>query len=163
MSKKTEIFDYNPEKEAPLLSGIAKSNPFTVPDGYFDALPTQIMEACREGGKRKPAFVFDKIFWLFRPQWMLAIFIAVVGICIFLRQENNNMSYEAIAASLPDSVIMQHLQNNIDYVDVNSLEEMALKQDAMGTLQTPQDTANGQIMNYLINNNVDASDIENEL
>lgn len=164
MSKKPEIFDdTNLEREAPLLSAISKNNPFTIPDGYFDALPVQIMEACREGGKRKSVFIFDKIFWLFRPQWMLAVFIAVVGICIFLRQGNNNLSYEAIAASLPDSVIMQHLQNNIDYVDVSNLEELALKQDAMGALQPSQDTANGQIMNYLINNNVDASDIENEL
>ena len=96
---------------------------------------------------------------------MLAVFICVIGVSLFLRNGKNNIteSYEAIAAALPDSVIMQNLQNNIDYVDVSSLEEMAQNQGLMQSLQAQPDTTNGQIINYLINNNVDANDIENEL
>src|ERR1700679_757380 len=131
MSKNKDIFEDNLGEEAPLLNAIPKRNPFTVPDGYFDNLPSQIMDACRESSpKKSPAFVYDKIFWLFRPQWMLAVFICVIGVSLFLRNGKNNIteSYEAIAAALPDSVIMQNLQNNIDYVDVSSLEEMAQNQ-----------------------------------
>ena len=165
MSKKTDIFDDNLEQEAPLLNSIPKRNPFTVPDGYFDALPAQIMENCRKGNaKQGTSFVYDKVFWLFRPQWMLAVFIAVISVSVFLRHSSNTVeSYEAIAAALPDSVILQNLQNNIDYVDVSSLEEMAQKQGVVGNLQAAPDTTNGQIINYLISNNIDASDIENEL
>jgi hypothetical protein len=165
MSKKRDIFEDNLDKEAPLLNAIPKRNPFVVPDGYFDALPSQIMDVCREStAKKGPAFVYDKIFWLFRPQWMLAVFICVIGISLFLRNGNAPIeSYETIAAALPDSVIMQNLQNNIDYVDVSNLEEMAQNQGLMKSLQAQSDTSNGQIINYLINNNVDDNDIENEL
>lgn len=165
MSKNTDIFEDNLDKEVPLLNAIPKRNPFTVPDGYFDGLPSQIIDACRKSAVKKgPVFVYDKVFWLFRPQWMLAVFICVIGISLFLRNGNSPLeNYETIAAALPDSVIMQNLQNNIDYVDVSSLEEMAQNQGLMKSLQVQSDTASGQIINYLINNNVDANDIENEL
>jgi hypothetical protein len=163
MNKEKDIFDGNLEKEAPLLHGIPKSNPFIVPDGYFDALPAQIMEACREGNTSTISNAADKIFWLFRPQWMLTAFIAITGLCLFLRSGNNiPANYEAIVTNIPDSVIMQHLQNNIDYVDVSSLEEMSQNPTIMGQ-QPVQDSTSKEIINYLMNNNVDASDIENEL
>jgi len=165
MNKERDSYDINPE-QTPLLNSIPKRNPFTVPDGYFDALPAQIMERIREG--KKAAYVAqDKTFWLFRPQWMLAVFAVVVGLCFMLRRDANiaSTNYEAIAAALPDSVIEQNLQSNIAYVDINSLEEIAQNTDNLGSLpqQNIGDTTNGQIINYLMNNNIDASDIENEL
>lgn len=157
------MFDENLGKEAPLLNSIPKRNAFTVPEGYFDSLPALIMEKCRESTKPTNEAVTNKIFWLFRPQWMIAAFILVAGISLFLRQGGNSFrSYESIAANIPDSVIMQNLQNNIDYVDVNSLEEATGTMN-MVPLQPAQDTNNKQIINYLLNNNVDATDIENEL
>jgi hypothetical protein len=165
MSKERDIFDDNLEREAPMLNSIPKSNPFTVPDGYFDTLPALIVENCKKSSKRIPTYVVDKIFWLFRPQWMIAACVFIAGIAFFLRTGNNTLTYETIAANLPDSVIMQHLQNNIDYVDINSLEEMTTSSGPLGVLpqQLAQDTTNEQITNYLLNNGVDASDIENEL
>lgn len=163
MNKEKDIFDDNLETEAPLLHRIPKSNPFIVPDGYFDALPAQIMEACRKGSTSAISNAADKIFWLFRPQWMLTAFIAIAGLCLFLRSGNNMpANYETIVTNIPDSLIMQHLQNNIDYVDVSSLEEMSQNPAIMGQLPA-QDSTSKEIINYLMNNNVDASDIENEL
>ena len=166
MTKDKDIFDDNLEKEAPMLHSIGKHNPFTVPDGYFDALPAQIMDKVRRDAETRPAFGIHKLFWLFRPQWMVATFMVVVAICFFFRNgKTNAVSYEAIAANIPDSVIVQSLQNNIDHVDVASLEE-ANKNAGVTTMlpqQLAQDTTNEQITNYLINNGIDASDIENEL
>jgi len=163
MNTEKDMFDENLGKEAPLLNSIPKRNAFAVPEGYFDSLPALIMEKCREGSKPTTEPVANKIFWLFRPQWMIAAFILVAGISLFLRQGGNSFrSYESIAANIPDSVIMQNLQNNIDYVDVNSLEEATGTMN-MAPLQPAQDTNNKQIINYLLNNNVDATDIENEL
>ncbi len=165
MSKEKDIFDDNLDKEAPLLHGIPKENPFQVPDGYFDALPSKIMEACRQSSKGVIAHTTDKIFWLFRPQWMLTAFAIIVGLCLFLRGGNNTFgNYESIAANIPDSVLVQSVQNNIEYVDVTSLEEMTAQTQTGPVLQPQiQDTTNKEIINYLMNNNVDASDIENEL
>jgi hypothetical protein len=165
MKRDNTIDDLNLEKDAPLLHSIGKNNPFKVPDGYFDALPAQVLAAAKGKAKHTTEAVADKIFWLFRPQWMLASFILICGLGLFLRKGNNTpLNYEAIAANLPDSVIMQHLQSNIDYVDVSTLEEMAQAQGGLNAAQpAAQDSTNGQIINYLINNNVDAADIENAL
>jgi hypothetical protein len=168
MNKDIDSFDDDKLKEeAPLLSGIGKNNPFTVPDGYFDELPALIIQKCRESNKKPSIAVADKTFWLFRPQWMLASFIVVVAICFSLRKNDaiSAINYEAIAAAIPDSAIEQSLQNNIDYVDVTNLEELAQNSGNIGSLPSmpEQDTANGQVINYLMNSNIDASDIENEL
>ena len=165
MSKEKDIFDDNLEKQAPLLYRIPKENAFTVPEGYFNSLSSQIMEACRQSSKGAIAHTTDTVFWLFRPQWVLTTFIVIVALSLFLRNGGNTSgNYETIAASIPDSVLVQNLQNNIEYVDVTSLEEMtAQTQAAPFSQQQVQDTTNKEILNYLINNNVDASDIENEL
>lgn len=165
MNREKDMFNENLNEETPLLNSIPKRNPFVVPEGYFDALPALIMDKCRESEKGATQPVADKIFWLFRPQWMITAFIFVAGFSLFLREGNKDtLSYETIAANIPDSVIMENLQNNIDYVDVNSLEEATQNSGNMPSLQPAQDTTNNkQIINYLINNNVDASDIENEL
>jgi hypothetical protein len=167
MDKAKDNFEDNIEGEAPLLGNIPKSNPFVIPEGYFDALPAQIMEACRQDAKKTTtSFATGKLFWLFRPQWMLATFMLIAMVCFLARNNSKSiLSYEIIAASIPDSVIMDHLQSNIDYVDVTSLEEMAQNGGNIGALPPSpvQDTANRQIINYLMNNNIDASDIENEL
>lgn len=167
MSKEKDIFENDLGKEAPLLNSIPKDNPFTVPADYFDALPTQILEKCRQSTKHAPVSVADRIFWLFRPQWMVAAFILVAGLCFFLRRGTTNsmQDYQSIAASIPDSVIVQNLQNNIDNVDISSLEDLAQNTNVTNSLPPAPavDTSSGQIINYLMNNNIDASDIENEL
>ena len=94
-------------------------------------------------------------------------FILVAGVSLFLRNGANNtiQDYQTLAAAIPDSVIVQNLQNNIDYVDMSSLEDLAQNTNIANSLpQAPSvDTSSGQIINYLMNNNIDASDIENEL
>ncbi len=163
MKGKNDIFnDESLEKEAPILASIPKRNPYTVPEGYFDSLPSAIMEKCRES-KPIPATGF-KIFWLFRPQWMIATMVCVIGITFFLRHNPVPASLETLTAQVSDSTIYQNLQNNIDYVDVNTLED-ALQTESVSAIPERSDSANNQqdIVNYLMNHNVNASDIENEL
>lgn len=167
MLKEKDIVENDLGKEAPLLNSIPKDNPFAVPADYFEVLPAQILEKCRHSTKHAPVSVSDRIFWLFRPQWMVAAFILVAGVCFFLRNGANNtiQDYQTLAAAIPDSVIVQNLQNNIDNVDMSSLEDLAQNTNIANSLpQAPSvDTSSGQIINYLMNNNIDASDIENEL
>jgi hypothetical protein len=161
MSKQNSILnEENLKKETPLLHSIPKRNPFTVPEGYFDGLPSSILEKCRETAKIP---TFSKIFWLFRPQWMMAV--SVCAVCLgFLFRNNTPASFETLASQVSDSAIYNHLQNNIDFVDVGSLEDAVQSE---GTLTQPaqSDTATDQQdeINYLINHNIDATDIENEL
>jgi hypothetical protein len=44
MRNKNDTFNEDSlEKEAPLLASIPKRNPYTVPEGYFDELPSVII------------------------------------------------------------------------------------------------------------------------
>lgn len=162
MRKKDYITDdINIEKEAPILASIPKRNPYSVPEGYFDTLPHSIIEKCRESA----APVKSNIFWLFKPQWMIASLVLIVGFTFYLRSNPGPASLETLTAQVSDSAIYQNLQNNIDLVDVSSLEEV-LPNDNFSTIEpaTADSTNNQQdIENYLMNHNVDASDIENEL
>jgi len=163
MSNKNNIFnEENLEKEAPLLASIPKRNPYRVPEGYFDELPAAIMEKCRQSTAAPQRA--NKIFWLFRPQWMMAVFVGVVGLTFLLRHDTPQ-SYEVMASKLSDSAIYQNLQNNIDYVDVNELEDVVQSDNNATVAPMRSDSTSNQedIVKYLMNNNVNASDIEDEL
>jgi hypothetical protein len=162
MSKKNDILnDIDLEKEAPLLSGIPKRNPFTVPEGYFDSLPSGIMEKCREV---TAPVLSNKIFWLFRPQWMMAVFVCVICLTFTFRH-NTTPTYEELTANVSDSAIFQSLQNNIDYVDESTLEDALQNVNITAVPARTDSAASNQqaIVNYLMNHNIDASDIEDEL
>jgi hypothetical protein len=149
------------QKEAPLLASIPKRNPYIVPEGYFDELPSVIMENCRKSIAVPEKT--NKISWLLRPQWLLALFAGLVGIVFFMRKETN-VSYETMASKVSDSAIYQNLQANIDYVDVNTLED-AVQTENITPLDILSDSTNNrqEMVNYLMNHNIDASDIEDEL
>jgi hypothetical protein len=156
------IDDINLEKEAPLLASIPKRNPYTVPEGYFDALPAAILEKCRENTAMPETKA--RIFWLFRPQWMVASLVLIIGFTFYTRNNSSNNTLEGLTAQVSDSAMYQSLQNNIDYVDVNSLED-EVQTDDITAVPLRSDTASNQqdIENYLMNHHIDASDIENEL
>ena len=162
MSRNNDIFNEDSlEKEAPLLASIPKRNAFTVPEGYFDTLPSAILEKVREN-KAMPE-TSAKIFWLFRPQWMIAILVCIIGFTFYTRS-NAPVTLETLTAQVADSTIYQNLQNNIDYVDASALED-ALQNDNTTIVPIRSDSTNNQqdIENYLMNHNIDATDIENEL
>jgi hypothetical protein len=161
MDRQNNIFEEdNLGKEAPLLSSIPKRNPFTVPEGYFDTLPSAILDKCRETAAMPEK---SKLFWLFRPQWVTAIVICSIAITFYMKHATP-ATFETLTAQVSDSTIYQHLQNNIDYVDINSLED-ALQNENVTAVPARSDSTNNQqdIVKYLMDHNVDASDIENEL
>ena len=162
MRNKNDTFNEdNLEKETSLLASIPKRNPYTVPEGYFDEIPSVIIEKCRQSTAIPETA--NKIFWLFKPQWLLALFGGLVGIIFFIRHETP-VSYETMASRVSDSAIYQNLQTNIDYVDVNILEE-AVQGDNPAMLPMPSDSTNNRqdMVNYLMNHNINTSDIEDEL
>ena len=168
MRKDNNIFnEENLTKEAPLLTSIPKRNPYTVPEGYFDELPSAIMERCRET-KAIPS-LGSKIFWLFRPQWMMAVFGCIICLTLITRNNTNPapQSFQAIAETVSDSAIYQSLADNIETVDVNALEDAVQSDNVPAVTAVPQrtDTTHNQqeIINYLMNHNVDANDIEDAL
>lgn len=169
LADKSAITEQNPLGDAPLLNGIGKGSPFTTPDGYFDALPSLIMAKCRESGKQRLLISYGKIFPLFSPRYIFLLFLAIVSVALFVRKQNDNPmeDYQKMAAAIPDSVLLNNVQNDMAYVDVGDIENLADNQNMPLIENLPDasvpDSSNGQIINYLINNNVDATEIESNL
>ncbi len=104
------------EKEVPaleaselpsLLESISRTNPYRVPVGYFEALPTQLLEAVQE--KRKAKVVS------FSAKWMrYAAAAAVAGIITTITVLNIGRHTDAVPvsqiASIPDQEIINYLQ-----------------------------------------------------
>ena len=100
---------------------------------------------------------------------MIAVFVCVIAVTLITRQ-SSPVSYETLTQNVSDSAIYQNLESNIDYVDVNTLED-AVQNDNNAVIEVPartvtvSDSIHNQqdIVNYLMNHNVDASDIEDAL
>jgi len=167
MSKKQDILpdDESLKREFPLLHSISKENPFSVPESYFDSLPSEILEKCHtvgNGSKSFPTKAEAILTTLLSYKWRL---LTVAGcaaiICIFVPRLNNRpVSYEAMVQTIPDSLIVKQLDNNIADINVSTLEEL---QEPGLFAKSKSDSANtDQIIAYLIDNNVSVSEIENE-
>lgn len=70
------------ENEAPTLFSIAKKNNFSVPEGYFDRLPTEISEKIAQ---EPPAGFMEQIAqWLVKPQMAIASLTLLIGLSAIL-------------------------------------------------------------------------------
>ncbi len=168
MDKKQDILedDKSLEKEFPLLHSIAKENPFSVPEGYFDGLSSQIIEKCRREQVAKSRWsvaIEDIKLYLLGYKWrVLTIAGCMAVLCVLaIRSNNRAVSYEAMAQSIPDSLIVQSLDKNISDISISSLEDQWPETNA-STMKSPADSTNQDIIAYLIDHNVNVSDIENE-
>lgn len=139
----------------PDLEKLNKANPFAVPGGYFDSLPTTIQQRIIDKKKRKSIFE-EWASIAFRPKYALA-FAAVIILFIFgirfmmkpsvLPKEENEISLEEIQNS-------NYLAELDESVMVEILEQQNM---AAGT------TEDSSLEQYLMDNNVEVSQIEKQL
>jgi hypothetical protein len=150
------------EKETPLLHSISKENSFSVPENYFESLPSEIIEKCRERIEPKnwgQGLLTNLLAYKWR---ILTVASCVAIICFFALNINTRpVSYEALAKNIPDSLIVEHLDKNIADINVTTLEDL---QEPESNSKSVTDSANTDqdIVTYLMNNNVNVSDIVNE-
>jgi hypothetical protein len=167
MRKITDILpdDEALEKENPLLHSISKENPFSVPENYFDGLPSEIVGKCGDNAEPKH---WGEGIWtkILSYKWRFSTIMGcIVLICIFTFQMNNHSaSYEAMAQNIPDSLIVEHLNNNLADVSVSNLEDLQEQENSSSPVKSASDSASADqdIIAYLINSNVSVSDIVNE-
>jgi hypothetical protein len=168
MSKISDILqdDESLEKENPLLHSISKENPFSVPVNYFDSLPSEIIEKCRE--KVEPKTWGNGILTnILGYKWRLLTTMGCLAVICYLSIQLNNrpVSYEAIAKNIPDSLIVEHFDKNITDINVSILEDFQEPESISSPVKSSSDTNNNTdqaIIAYLINHNISVSDIENE-
>ena len=138
---------------APTLLSIAKYNPFEVPADYFDEFPTLIQERVI-ASKNKPSY-FEWLFLFLKPRLvvpMLAIvFVSIIGI------EYMNNKVEVKTETSEDLSLEDHLY----YIDETDIIDQ-LTADASIETESASDDDNS-IENYLLDNNIDESNLNNEL
>lgn len=168
LSSFTNQEDDSLEKEFPLLHSIAKDNPFTVPEGYFESLPSIVIQRCRAETQPKGLFYsLKESIYRFRGAVLASIsaMASITLICFLVVHSNTTpVSYEAMIQTVPDSLIVANLDKNISDINVNTLEDLQTDDNTSDNI-TQSDTSsskNQQIITYLLDQGINELDIEND-
>lgn len=139
--------------EAPVLSNIPKYNPFEVPAYYFEELPTLVQEKC--GSKNGQASWKDWLMMVFRPNFAIPVLsVVLIAFTAIYYLEKNEMKIEPVTAE--EINVEEQLQN----IDESTIIDALTAQLNHGT---SADNDNDKIMNYLLENNVDETNLNYEL
>ena len=166
----------DPLKNAPLLLSIPRSNPFTVPPGYFESAESSILaettapsSLARETPFRVPEGYFDRfpslvrenltrrkrsMPHLLRPAFALAVAAAFTGILLLTKPVSRTVPGEQPALSYEELDASGYLGD----VDETALIEALEAGDVKAAAGNDAD-----IENYLIDNHVELDQITNEL
>ena len=107
MTRKKDIEDLG--SEAPHLAGMEKTNPYTVPNGYFKDLQSAILARTTQAPIAKP-----KVIQLWMRYAAAACITIVAGTFVYLNQQSSEKpNFDAIS----DQEIISYLQTNIDESD----------------------------------------------
>ena len=122
-------------------------NPFSVPENYFEKLPVAVSE--RVSSAKSKGFSWTGIFT--RPRYVipLACILLAAGLYFFSKSNHNNYKEQEIT--------MEELQNSTYFqsIDEDLFVDMLDQQSGTET--------NDSLAQYLIDNNIELSDIENAL
>jgi hypothetical protein len=137
------------------LSEMEKKNNFSVPENYFEKLPSLIQD--KIAAQKKIPWWKEILASLLSPRFALAAcsFLIVIGSFYYFKNINNS--------SLPANSSMA----NVDDVDANALanelDETSLTEAYAQAISTEPNNESSDIENYLLDNNVDVNSLTNEL
>jgi hypothetical protein len=135
------------EKFGPKLSEVGNKNPFTVPDGYFDSLPSRVQDYCKDYKSNDP-----QIKWLFTVKSQLAI---AAGFCLliliafsgfyFIQQNGKTNYYEKV------DYIKIVLESGTEFDEIQLYEAFinGVKKDTL------KNSVNDELIDYLLIDNID--------
>jgi len=108
------------ESIAPMLNKLPRTTRFTVDEGYFDELPTQVMDRIHATKTRR---MFD-LSWALQPRWavsLAACFMGIVFASFFLLNRHpqaQQLSKAQIQQLLNEPVTTESILDNIDAEDL---------------------------------------------
>lgn len=138
--------------DAPILLSIPKYNPFEVPSDYFDELPTLIQNKIMI----KPESSFMEWFsLLIKPRFIIPV-VATLLIAIAGINYINNHSIQPVTPIAEEINIDDQLQT-IDETTI--IDELTAQTET----SVEAESENDKIVNYLIENEVDETNFNNEL
>jgi hypothetical protein len=108
---------------APVLSRLPRSVSFSVDEGYFDALPTAVMNRIHSR-KKKTGF---NLAWLLQPRWAAAtamVLIALVAGSYFLLRQNSIVDQHMSTAQV-QKLLVEPLttENIIDELETDDMTD----------------------------------------
>lgn len=134
------------ETIGPKLSKTGKENPFRIPDGYFDTLPSRVQELCTKQEVDEPS-----ISWGVTIRTQLAL---AAGICFFAllavtgyyysQQANRFNSFERDFIKIVE-------ESGIEFNEIQ-LYEAVNNGDTKDTIKKPN---NDELMDYLFNDYIE--------
>jgi len=135
------------EKFGPKLTKVGNKNPYSVPDGYFDSLPSRVQEYCKEQTTNAPQ---AKWFFVLKHQLTLAGGFCVILLIAFagyhFAQQNGKINpYEKV-----DYIkIVEESGTEFDEVQLYEAFTNGNKKDTL------KNTANDELIEYLLIDNID--------
>jgi hypothetical protein len=142
------------EANAPTLLSIGKSNSFVLPPDYFDELPSRIQERIQKPSNSSS--ITEWLLLLINPRFafpMIAIlFLAVAGINFM------NKNAELNATTPPNEL---SLEDHLYYIEESDIiEQLTENMSSDNSIQSENEK---NIEDYLLDNDVDESNLNNEL
>ncbi|MEO8148466.1 MAG: hypothetical protein ABI723_12550 [Bacteroidia bacterium] len=147
-------------KDAPKLFGMEKKNPFEVPDGFFDSFSSKIQDKIAAEKKQSVwSLIYQNIT---RPKVAIPVLasvcIIVVGIKFLYTPGSINRNDE-VAITYNDLSQSAYL----DDIDESVLTDALNQTTSTVNSDSKTESDSYRIENYLIENNIDVTDLENEL
>lgn len=134
------------ETFGPKLNKTGKKNPYRVPEGYFDALPSRIQDLCSKQKVDEPS-----VHWVVALKTQLAL---AAGICFFALLGVTGYYYSQQASrfnSFERDFIKIVEESGIEFNEIQLYEAVTngAKKD---TVKKPY---NNELMEYLLNDNIE--------
>lgn len=118
-------------KDAPQLRGISKSDPFVVPDGFFDQFPHVVQARVVEEGRKRTK---PELRW--SPIWVPLVALVVLSIGVFWWTRPVQVDQLADSITVDENTDLAILEN----VDNDQLYALWENDAPMGTVDLPVGT-----------------------
>ena len=135
------------ETFGPKLTKVSKENPYRVPEGYFNSLPTRVQSFCN-----KQEIKENPINWALTIRTQLAL---AAGICFFVFLSITGYYYSKKAGNL-------NLFERTDYIKIvvesgTEFDEMQLYEAVTNGVKknTAKKPMNDELMEYLLHDNIE--------
>ena len=134
----------NLETFVPKLTKVRKENPYRVPEGYFDSLPSRVQAFCKEHEVNK-----QPVYWLVSVKTQLAF---AAGICFFVFLGFTGYFYSKQVNILERNDYIKIVLESGTEFDEIQLHEAVTNGIKKDVVKKPM---NDELMEYLLNTNIE--------
>jgi hypothetical protein len=133
-----------------------RQSPFTVPDGYFDGLPSEIQNRIAAGKASKPSIDY---FHLFKHQMGISIGVLVFAAVAYTGYRYNKYVDEAVVQ--PNDYYEYVSYNSGEFNEQELLGE--LNSEKKGLSKKALKRESNKIIDYLVDQQIETAAVEEEL